>query len=222
MSLTLVFVRMAKELFRVGPRQLQTDILHVSNPNAYAHVPEATSAEAGMLCQELVARETLSSTYPDNFEIETILPTNDEDEIKYWKLVPCSARLQYANSWVRFRCKLLEYKGYPEVCVVVAKSDNVIDCTIYRMADDENDNRLLWVKMKAWRFGARAEVELCCKRKTGRRDSIKASLLDAVSYGPHIANVSAEGDISLFDELYFKHHRPTAHSFWCETNVRLG
>ena len=32
---------------------------------------------------------------------------------------------------------------------------------------------------------------------TGRSDSIKASLLDAATYGPHIANVSVEGDMSV-------------------------
>ena len=147
MSWAVVFVRLAKVIYYVGPRESPTNILHVSNPNRYANVREATSAT--------------------NDDVETILPTEDEDEIRRWKLVPCSARLQYANAWVRFRCKLLEYKGYPEVCVVVAKSDNVIDCTIYRMADDENDNRLLWVKMKALLSGAPVDVEMCCKKIVG-------------------------------------------------------
>ena len=44
----------------------------MSKQDTYAQVPEASSAQ--------------------KVEIETILPTEDEDEIKCWKLVPCSAR----------------------------------------------------------------------------------------------------------------------------------
>ena len=147
MSWSVVFVRLNKDLFHLGPRQTKTNILHISNPTTYAQLPEASSAE--------------------NAEIETILPTNDEEEIKMWKLVPCSAQLRFSNTWVRFRCKLLESKGCPESFVIETKSNSIIDCKIYRMADDENGNRLLWVNMKAWRFSAPVEVELCCKKIVG-------------------------------------------------------
>ena len=117
-----------------------------------------------MLCQVLVARETLSSTCPvhisagtglpnlvtqyqyvavpagtsnDNTKIDTVFPTEDEDEIKRWKLVSCSAQLQLSNSWVRFRCKLLESQGFPEEFEVVKTSENVLDCKVYRMANHD-------------------------------------------------------------------------------------
>ena len=147
MSWAVVFVRMDNGLYHVGPRRLETDILHVSKPTKYAQMPEGFSA--------------------GNTEVETILPTEDEEEIKRWKLVPCSARLQFANCWVRFRCKLLEAYGYPENFVLEAKSNNVVDCTVYRMANDENDNRLLWINMKALRSGSEVDVELCCKKVVG-------------------------------------------------------
>ena len=100
---------------------MATDILHISNPTTYAQLPEASSA--------------------GNAEVETILPTEDEEEIKRWKLVPCSAQLRFSNTWVHFRCKLLESKGCPESFVIEAKSNSIIDCSVYRMANDENDNR---------------------------------------------------------------------------------
>ena len=84
-----------------------------------------------------------------------------------WKLVPCSVRLQFSNSWVRFRCKLLEAYGYPEDFILEAKSNHVTDCTVYRMADDENENRLLWINLKVWRSGSEVMMELCCKKIVG-------------------------------------------------------
>ena len=148
MSWSIVFVRMDKEIYHEGPRQLPTNILHVSNPGTYAAVPEGTSS--------------------NNTEVDTILPTEDEDEIKRWKLVPCSAQLQFSNSWVRFRCKLFESEGHPENFEVVAKSENVLDCKVYRMANDDRGNRLLWINMKAKRFGNPIPVELCCKKIVGQ------------------------------------------------------
>lgn len=41
-------------------------------------------------------------------------------------------RLQFSNSWVRFRCKLLESKGHPDD-FEIAESDNVLDCIIHRI-----------------------------------------------------------------------------------------
>ena len=100
------------------------------------------------------------------------------------------------SSRVRFRCKLLESQGYPENFIIEVKSDRVIDCNIYRMANDDNGNRLLWVNIKALKKGAPTVVELCMK-KTGRSDSTKASLTNAVTYGAQIANASLEGDLSF-------------------------
>ena len=73
----------------------------------------------------------------------------------------------------------------------------MIDCQVYRMANDENGNRLLWVNLKASRKGALTVVELSCKKKIGRSNSIKARLINAATYGPQIANVSLEGDLSF-------------------------
>ena len=145
MSWSVVFVRLDKKVLHIGPRQKETNILHVSNPSTYAQVPAASSAQ--------------------NAEIETIFPTDDEDETKQGS--PCSARLRFSNFWVTFRCKLLESKGYPESFVIEAKSNHIKDCNIYRMADDENGNCLLWVNTKGWRDGAWSELELCCKKIVG-------------------------------------------------------
>ena len=137
---------MAKDLEHIGPRWFE--IVHVSDPSTYANVPDATPA--------------------GNAGVETLWPTDDEEDIRRWKLIPCSAQLRFANCWVRFRGKLLESQGYPEVCEVDTKSNNVTDCTVHRMADDENGNRLLWVKMTVKMKAADdLQIELCCKKIVG-------------------------------------------------------
>ena len=148
MSWAVVFVRIDKEMYHDGPRKLPTDILHVSHPGMYVGVPAGTSN--------------------DNTKIETVFPTEDEDEIKRWKLVPCSAQLQLQNSWVRFRCKLLESQGVPEDFEVVKTSPNVVDCKVYRLAHDDNGNHLLWINMKGRRLGKPRTVEMCLKKIVGQ------------------------------------------------------
>ena len=174
MSWAVVFVRMGQELKHVGPRRHKTDILHVSKPDTYSQVPAASSA--------------------GNTEVETIFPTEDEEEIKRWKLVPCSARLQIGNCWVRFRCKLLEASGCPEDFIVEAKSKLVIACAVYRMANDENDNRLLWINLKVWKSGSEVMMELCCKKIVGN----EVTELNAVE----LDYVEAEEVMRFYEEPY--------------------
>ena len=147
MSWAVVFSRIDKNVFHYGPLSIQKANLHVSNLERYAHVPEGTSA--------------------GDTKIETILPTEDEDEIKRWRLIPCSAHLQFSDTWVRFRCKLYESQGHPENFEIEAKGKRVVDCKVYRMANDDNGNRLLWVNLKAKRNGVLMVIELCCKKIVG-------------------------------------------------------
>ena len=148
MSWAVVYVRIDKKMHHQGPRELPTDILHVSHPGMYVAIPAGTSN--------------------DDTKIDTVFPSEDEDEIKRWKLVPCSAQLRLSNSWVRFRCKLLESQGSPEDFEVVTTSENVVDCKVYRMASDGRGNRLLWINMKAKRFGKPIPVEMCLKKIVGQ------------------------------------------------------
>lgn len=174
MSWAVVFIRLDKEMEYVGPRRYPTDILHVSQPATYSRVPAASST--------------------GNTEVETIFPTEDEEEIKRWKLVPCSARLTIGNSWVRFRCRLLEASGCPQDFVIEAKSEFVIACAVYPMANDENDNRLLWINLKVRMSGSESMMELCCKRIVGN----EVTKLNAVE----LEYVAAEEVGRFFEEPY--------------------
>ena len=147
MSWAVVFSRLNKDLLYNGTLPVNKANLHVSSLGTYAQIPAASSGQ--------------------NTAIETILPTNDADEIERWKLVPCSARLTFSKSWVQFRCKLLESQGYPEIFEIESKSNAVIDCQVYRMANDENGNRLLYINLKLRRNGVPAVVEMCLKKIVG-------------------------------------------------------
>ena len=71
----------------------------------------------------------------------TYLGTNSYIQQNRYHLINPTIRLdiilrtasEASNSWVRFRCKLSESKGYPEVLEMAAKSDNVIDFTTCRI-----------------------------------------------------------------------------------------
>ncbi|KAK0512888.1 hypothetical protein JMJ35_004905 [Cladonia borealis] len=75
----VVKVWINEDMKQYGPRQRVTDYIHVSDPGTYAPIPESNAAE--------------------NAAVETLFPTEDEDEIKRWKLVPRSACVQYEQYW---------------------------------------------------------------------------------------------------------------------------
>ena len=85
------------------------------------------------------------------------------------------------------------------------KDLSVIECGIKYTGADDYENALPWVEMTVLKRGARRKLELHCKVQklstTGKSDSIKVSLQIAASCSSHRANVSADGDISLSDEL---------------------
>ena len=107
-----------------GPRLLETDIIRIGGPSRYAQIPQTDLAE--------------------NAVIETLFPTDDEEDIKHWKLIPRSARVQYGRYWCSFRVKWLEYLDRPvEFIYAGAKDSHVTDCEVKCLAEDDNKNVLL-------------------------------------------------------------------------------
>ena len=106
--------------------------------------------------------------FAENAVIETLFPTDDEDDIKRWKLVPRSARVQCGNYWCSFSVKWLEYLDRPvEFIYAGAKDSYVINCEVKCLADDDNKNALLHVNMTVLSDGVPCNLEVWCKRNTG-------------------------------------------------------
>ena len=128
-----------------GTRQHLTNYIHVSDPGVYAPIPESSSAE--------------------NAAVETLFPTEDEDEIKRWKLIPRSACVQYDQDWANFSVKWQESANQPiGFSHVVTKGPNIVDCKVEALANDNNGHRLLLVTMVTLKEGVESKIELWGKR----------------------------------------------------------
>ena len=131
-----------------GPSQRAEDYIHVSGPGMYADNPLPNPAE--------------------DAPVETLLPTTDEDEIRRWKLVPCSACVQYENYYACFTGKWQEQPDRPiEFSCTDRKGPGVIESKMECIADDDNGNPLLLVTMMVLRRGVVSKIELWGKRMVG-------------------------------------------------------
>lgn len=137
----IVMVMVDNGLKHRGPRQRAGDLVLISGPRTNS---------AG------------------NVDIETLYPTDDEVEIKHWKLIPCNARIQFERYWAHFHCKLQESISLPQDFVQAdAKHPDVIECKIEYRGYDGNNNALLWVNMTVRRNGATHKLDMGCKRIVG-------------------------------------------------------
>ncbi len=144
----IVMVRVDDELVHFGRRLYQTDYVHVSGPGIYANIPETNSAE--------------------DVGIDTIMPTDDEEEIEHWRLIPCSAVIQYRQYWASFSCKLQEYIGEPRDFVRAEGAEhNVLQCEIKSAGTDDNRNNLLQAEMTVRKGVGIEKFEFWCKRIVG-------------------------------------------------------
>ena len=130
-----------------GPRQ-GLAYIHVSDPGLYAPIAESNLAE--------------------NAAVETLFPTEDEEEIKRWKLIRRSACVQWGHDWANFSVKWQESVEQPvEFSTVVTKGPNVVNCKVEALANDNNGHRLLLVTMVTMKEGVETKVELWGKRLAG-------------------------------------------------------
>ena len=144
-SYTIVKVRRDKDL---KPPGTQFDFIRIGDPSRYAPNSQTDLAE--------------------NAVVETLFPTDDEDDIKHWKLVPRSARVKCGNYWCSFWVKWLEYLDRPvEFIYAGAKDSYVTNCEVKCLADDDNKNTLLYVNMTVLSYGVPCNLEVWCKRNTG-------------------------------------------------------
>ncbi|KAK0513256.1 hypothetical protein JMJ35_004242 [Cladonia borealis] len=139
------------DIEQYGPRQRVTDYIHVSDPDLYAPIPEANSAE--------------------NATVETLFPTEDEDETKRWKLVPRSACVQYDQYWACFNVKWQESVDEPaEFSLAITKGPGVVDCKVEVMTEDDNKHRLLLVTMLTLEGDVENKIDLWGKRIVGNEE----------------------------------------------------
>ena len=145
-SYSIVRVWMNDGLRQNSPSQQTADYIHISGPGMYADNPLPNSVV--------------------DAPVETLLPTTDEDEIRRWKLIPCSACAQYDNYWACFTGKWQEQAGRPvEFSYANKHGPGVIDSKIECLADDDNGHPLLLVTMIVLRRGVESKIEFWGKRR---------------------------------------------------------
>ena len=159
MNYTIIAVWADNEIVQVGPRKWETQAVHITGPGTYASMPETNPAE--------------------DVGIDTIEPTDDEEQIEHWKLIPRSALIQYGRYWASFRCKLHEYTSRPMDFVRVEHAESrvneckmVTECKIESIGQDDNENELLRAEMIIGTGVTMAKYELWCKKIVGNEEPI--------------------------------------------------